>query len=178
MGETKENLGGGSGGGANPNHATSTTGAYQIQANQVELLSQPPIPPAVPQPCVVTLLAAGLEPEDGMVNVRGTAGVRITAGPLADPPTYSPATQGVEIMVPDEQLVTIQRGLLPTDQIVEMSPEGITLSSGGAELTLTAEGQIMIESMTEITLAVAGGAASISIGPEGVTITGVLVEIN
>ncbi len=174
----KANLGGGSGGGLNPDHSASATGTYQIEANQIDLLSQPPIPPAVPEPCVVTVLAAGLEPEDGLVNVRGTAGVRITAGPLEDPPTYSPATQGVEIMVSEEQMVTIQRGLLPTDQIVEMSEEGITLSSGGAELTITAEGQILIESLTEITLAVAGGAASISITPEGITITGVLVEIN
>jgi hypothetical protein len=178
MEEQKANLGGGSGGGLNPNHSASATGTYQIAANQIDLLSQPPIPPAEPDPCVVTVLAAGVEPEDGLVNVRGTAGVRITAGPLEDPPTYSPETQGVEIMVSEEQTVTIQRGLLPTDQIVEMSEEGITLSSGGAELTITDTGEIIIESLTEITLAVAGGAASISITPEGITITGVLVEIN
>ena len=178
MKKPKRNLGGGSGGGLPPNHSAASTGAYQIQANQVELLSQPPVPPAEPLPCVITVLAAGVEPEDGLVNVRGSAGVRITAGPLGDPPTYSPATQGVEIMVSEEQMVTIQRGLLPTDQIVEMSEEGITLSSGGAELTVTAEGQILIESLSEITLAVAGGAASISLTPEGITITGVLVEIN
>jgi hypothetical protein len=178
MVKLKAKFGGGSGGGAPPVHMAQVTGSQQIVGNQVEIVSQPPIPPAIPLPCVTTVLAAGIEPEDGLVNIRGTAGVRITAGPIEDPPTYSPATQGVEIMVSEEQMVTIQRGLLPTDQIVEMSEEGITLSSGGAELTLTAEGQIVIESLSEITLAVAGGAASISLTPEGITITGVLVEIN
>ena len=36
----KANLGGGSGGGLNPDHSASATGTYQIEANQIDLLSQ------------------------------------------------------------------------------------------------------------------------------------------
>ncbi len=192
MAEHQENLGGGSGGGESPDHSAMATATYQIQANQVELISQPPLPPAVPEPCVVTVIAAG-EPGDGVVDVRGTQGVRITAGPLEDPPTWSVTTDGVEIEVADEQMITLQRGE-PEEQMVVMTPEGITVSSGEAELSLTEEGatmscggaevtisdtgQITISSLTEITLSVAGGTSTITLGPEGVQIKGILVQIN
>ncbi len=84
MDEPKENLGGGSGGGISPDHLAHADGVFEIEANQVKLVSQPPIPPAEPDPCIVTVEAVGLEPEDGLVNVRGTAGVRITSGPVED----------------------------------------------------------------------------------------------
>jgi hypothetical protein len=106
----------------------------------------------------------------GQVNVRGDQGVRLTAGPPPLPPTDSDSTNGVEIMVGETQNVTIQRGLLPVDQKIEMTPSGITVDAG--------MGTVTIQSLTQITLSVAGGLSTITLGPEGVTIQGVLVKIN
>ena len=164
------NQGGGSGGGPDSHdHHEDITGTYSIQANQVELLSRPPWPPATPVPCVITVLATG-EGTDGRVEVRGSQGVRITTGPPLLPPTTSESTNGVEIVVSEAQNVTIQRGLLPVDQKIEMTPEGITIDAGVGTLTL--------KSLTQITLSVAEGLSTITLGPAGIKIQGVLVQIN
>ena len=148
----------------------SVDGAFVVTANQVEFLSRPPLPPLPPNPSVITLLAAGMSP-DGLVNVRGSQGVRITAGPPLLPPTASDSTNGVEIIVGEVQNVTIQRGLLPgVDQKIEMTPNGITVDAGAMPVT--------IQSLTQITLSVAGGLSMITLGPEGVTIQGILIQIN
>jgi hypothetical protein len=108
---------------------------------------------------------------DGRIDMRGSQGVRITAGPPLLPPTTSDSTNGVEIIVGEIQNVTIQRGLLPgVDQKIEMTPSGITVDAGGMPVT--------IQSLTQITLSVAGGLSTITLGPEGVTIQGILVQIN
>ncbi len=51
-----------------------------------------------------------------------------------------------------------------------MTPSGITVDAGAMPVT--------IQSLTQITLSVAGGLSTITLGPEGVTIQGVLVQIN
>ncbi len=150
--------------------ARSVDGAFVVTANQVEFLARPPVPPLPPGPSVITLLAAGMLP-DGHVNVRGSQGVRISSGPPALPPTESETTNGVEIMVGEAQTVTIQRGLVPgVDQRIEMTPAGITIDAGTMPLT--------IQSLTQITLSVAGGLSTITLGPEGVMIKGLLIQIN
>jgi len=166
-----KNLGGGSGGGqATADHIHSVDGDYILSANQVEILSTPPLPPAVPGPCLITIQADN-NGIGGKVNVNGSQGVRISAGPPSLPPTSDDATNGVEIMVGEIQNVTIQRGLLPgVDQKIELTPSGITVDGGLMPIT--------IQSMTQITLSVAGGLSTITLAPEGVTIQGVLVQIN
>jgi hypothetical protein len=166
----KKGLGGGTGGGADAhNHVENISGGYRIQGNQLELLSRPPIPPAVPDPCRILVLASDYG-VGGQVEVSGGQSVRITAGPMTLPPTSSDSSNGVEIIVGETQNVTIQRGLLPTDQKIEMSPEGITIDAGMGTLTL--------KSLTQITLSVAEGLATITLGPEGVTIQGLLIQID
>ena len=163
------NLGAGSGGGPDTmDHTHSVDGTYSISADQLELLSRPSIPPS-PGPNVITILAAGMG-TDGLVNVRGSQGVRITSGPPLLPPTSSNSTNGVEVIASEAQNVTIQRGLLPVDQKIELTPSGITVDAGIGEVT--------IQSLTKITLSVAGGLSTITLGPEGVTIQGILVKIN
>jgi len=170
MASGEEHLGGGMGGGPDTaNHVESVNGAYSITANQVELLCRPPLPPAIPGPSVITLLAAGMG-TDGTVNVRGSQGVRITAGPPLLPPTASDSTNGVEMIVGETQNVKIQRGLLPVDQKIEMTPSGITIDAG--------IGTVTIQSLTQITLSVAGGLSTITLTPTGITIQGLLVQIN
>ena len=163
-------LGAGSGGGPDTlDHTHSFDGSYSISASQLELLSRPSVPPSSSGPNVITLLATGMG-TDGLVNIRGSQGVRITSGPPLLPPTASDATNGVELIASEAQKVTIQRGLLPVDQKIELTPTGITVDAG--------MGQITIQSLTKITLSVAGGLSTITLGPEGVTIQGILVKIN
>lgn len=166
------NKGGGSGGGPDTmDHAQSFDGRFEISANQVELLSRPPMPPAAPGTNVITLLSTDLTGLGGTVDVRGAKGVRITAGPPMLPPQSSDSTNGVEIVVGEIQNVTIQRGLLPgVDQKIEMTPSGITVDAGAMPVT--------IQSLTEIKLSVAGGLSTITLGPQGITIQGILVQIN
>lgn len=164
------NLGAGSGGGPDSlDHTHSVDGTYSISANQLELLSRPSVPASYPGPNVITILAAGMG-TDGLVNVRGSQGVRITSGPPLLPPTSSDATDGVEVIASEAQKITIQRGLLPVDQKIELTPSGISVDAGIGEIT--------IQSLTKITLSVAGGLSTITLGPEGVTIQGTLVKIN
>jgi hypothetical protein len=171
MEEREERRGGGSGGGNAPNHIANLGGTYAIQANQVELLSRPPDPPLLPAPSVISILAVSELPSDGRVEVRGAQGVRITTGLLGVPPASSDSTNGVEIIVSEDQNVTIQRGVLPdVDQKIEMTPGAITIDAGAGTLT--------IKSLTQITLSVAEGLSTITLGPEGITIKGLLVQIN
>lgn len=165
------NVGGGSGGGQETtDHIQSFDGDYILSANQLEILSVPPLPPAPPGPCLITI-QADANGVAGNVNVNGSQGVRISAGPPSLPPTASATTNGVEIAVGEIQMVTIQRGLIPgVDQKIEMTPSGITVDAGTMPVT--------IQSLTQITLSVAGGLSSITLGPQGVTIQGIMVQIN
>jgi hypothetical protein len=168
--DTKQTAG--SGGGLADTQAQPSyhDGLHQIVANQVSIVSRPPLPPAEPDPCVVSILAAGLTPT-GRVEVRGSQGVRITSGPPMLPPMTSSATNGVEVIASEAQNVTIQRGLIEgVDQKIQMAPASITIDGGA--------GTITIQSLTEITLSVAGGLSSITLTPAGITIQGVLVQIN
>jgi len=167
-----ENKGGGSGGGPEEGgRYQSFDGSYGITANQVHLVSRPPMPPTTPAPFVISILSAGMG-TDGRVEVRGSQGVRITAGPPPLPPISSEATNGVEIIVGETQNVTIQRGILPViDQKIEMTPSGITIDGG--------MGSVTIKSLTQITLSVMEGLSTITLGPTGVAIQGVpFVKIN
>jgi hypothetical protein len=143
--------GGGTGGGTgmddDGNNLQSAGATYQIAGNQVVLLSRKAMPPGKPGPSVITILAAGLAPtfaDDGYVDVRGTKGVRVTTGsplmiPLgASPAVADPSTNGVEIIVAQNQKITLQCGaqtpppFQSSFQTIEMTPDGITLQSGAS----------------------------------------------
>lgn len=167
--------GAGSGGGApaGPEQGSPTDyhdGTYSVIANQVQILSSPPLPPAEPVPYIVSVLAAGMG-DDGRVEIGGSQGVRLTAGPPMMPPASSEGTNGVEIVVGEGQEITIQRGLIPDmDQQILMAPGSIVVDGGA--------GTIMIKSLTSITLQVAEGLSSITMSPAGIVIQGLLVSIN
>jgi hypothetical protein len=162
--------GGGTGGGPDVGDQThSFDGNYSIMANQVSLLSRPPMPPAIPGPYVISILAAGMC-MDGIVDVRGSQGVRISAGPPPALATNSSSTQGVDIEISDLGKFKLQRGLIPpATQTIEAAVDGIKINGGS--------GKVTIESLTEITLSVAGGTSKIKLGPEGVTIEGMMVSV-
>jgi hypothetical protein len=144
-------------------------GYYTVQADQVRLISQPTttVPP-LPGPNYITLLAVGMG-VDGLVAIRGSQGVRITAGPpLPVLPAESPVTNGIEIQTGPEGLIRVQRGVLPTDQSVLMTPAGIVIDAG--------IGMIRLNSLTEITLSVAEGASQITLRPDGITLMGMEIK--
>jgi hypothetical protein len=174
-------LGGGSGGGpvsidevdvvpAEGGQSHYFDGTYSIAANRVEITSRPPIPPAVPGDFIVSLFAGGLG-VDGRVEINGSQGVRLTAGPPQLPPATSESTNGAEIIVGELQSITLQRGLIPAvDQQIVMAPESILIDGG--------VGTVTIQSMTEVKLQVAEGLSSITLTPAGIIIQGLLVSIN
>ena len=169
MVQDNASFGAGSGGGpATANHAELKDGTFTVAANQVELICKPPMPPAIPGPSIVTVLAAGTG-VDGLVDVRGSQGVRLTAGPPPGLPVYSPSTNGVEILVSETGTLTMQRGLLPTDQKMEMTPAGVTIDAG--------MGKVTIKSLTQIELSACNGLAKITLGPQGVTIEGLQIRL-
>lgn len=171
MSENKIDLGGGSGGGDNKrDEARTFDGSYSVVANQMEFVSRPALPPAPPDPCAITLLSSDITELKGNVNLRGMGGVRITAGPPPLPETGSDSTQGVEIEVGEIQNVTIKRGLIDgADQRILMTPSSITVDGGAMPIT--------IQSLTQITLSVAGGMNTITLTPEGITIQGMQIQI-
>lgn len=183
MNMDEQKLGGGSGGDTGMSdkghQVKSARGTYQIGGNQVVLVSRKNIPPAPDGPSRIVLLAAGGLPgafiDDGTVDVRGCIGVRITAGPVAIPmasPDTSSADSlnGVDIGVSELQSIRIQRGLAPPDvQMINLEPSGITVDAGCMPVT--------IQSLTQITLSVAGGLNTITLAPEGITIQGAMVTI-
>jgi hypothetical protein len=175
------NVGGGSGGGPGGDRDVDLAGTYSVSANSVEFISRvpqagDPLSLVPPGPNCITLLATGQTPvgvgPGGTVNLRGNQGVRITAGPPLGPllPTASDSTDGVELAVAPEQKITLQQGLEQVGPGVEMSATGITIDGGLAMVT--------IQSLTSVTLQVAGGIASITLSPAGVEIKGLLVNIN
>jgi len=170
MQQDREPDGGGAGGGPlSGTQTVATDGEYLISANQVTLSAAPPISPVVPGRSVITLLAAGTG-LDGLVDVRGSQGVRVTAGPPPALPAASATTNGVDVVAGPLGSINLERGLLPVDQKIQMTPTGIKIDAGSMP--------VEIESLTSITLSVAGGVSRIKIGPEGVTIEGLTLKLS
>ena len=175
-------LSGGSGGGDDGNNTVeSAEGVYQIAANQLVLVTKDPEKPDTDTPHandhVVTILAAGKLPAfaDGRVDIRGSKGDRITTGAaitVPPVPTTSDSTDGVEIVASETQNITIQRGLLPIAQKIEMCPGVINIDSG------VGPGIISIKSFTSIELSVCDGVSKISLTPAGIILQGPIIMIN
>lgn len=162
--------GGGSGGGPDgADRIVELDGAFDVAANRITLGARPSLSPAVPQRSVVTILATGLG-ADGLVDVRGSQAVRVTAGPPPALPMDSSSANGVEVVVGQTGNLTLQRGLLPTDQRVELTATGITIDAGAAAVT--------IKSLSSIELSVAGGLTKLRLGPEGVTIEAITIRLS
>jgi hypothetical protein len=173
--------GGGSGGGPDADRDYAVAGNYTISANSVELFSR--VPQAAdpgslvpPKASMIILHATGETPvgigPGGTVNLRGNQGVRITAGPPLGPllPTVSDSTDGVEVAVAPEQSISLQQGLEQVGPSIKMAAEGLTIDGG--------LGAITIQSLTSITLQVAGGLASITLSASGIVIQGLIVSVN
>src|SRR5271169_4428041 len=89
MSEDNPNFGGGSGGDgvSTKDDFRLIDGTFSVTANQVELVSRAPIPPAPPKPCLISLLASDILELKGSVNLHGMGGINMTSGPPPLPPT-------------------------------------------------------------------------------------------
>jgi hypothetical protein len=174
MSHAKPLAGGGSGGGPEAGqHEETHEGTYSVSASQISLLANPSVSPLLPgEPVISILAAATLGLPVGRVDVRAGQGVRLAAGPAppAGPPGSDGSTSGVEVATGALESIKLERGLLPTDQKIEMTPTGIRINAGSMP--------VEIESLTGITLSVAGGVAKIHIGPEGVSIEGLTLRLS
>ena len=126
--------------------------------------------PATSETPVISMLADD-NGSKGKIEIRGSKSVRITSGPPGPLPMSSDDTDGVDVIAGESQKVTIKRGLIDgVDQKIVMEQGSITIDAGS--------GSITIQSLTEITLSVAGGTSTIRLTASGIVIQGILVQIN
>jgi hypothetical protein len=162
-------LGAGSGGDpGDGGHAHYANCIYQIDAEGVEVLARSGQPR-------VTILATTLSDTgsnaDGLafVNVHADKAIRMTSGTTPD--TLNMASDGIDIITELDQEIMLERGLnSPNIQRIQMTSSMILVDGN--------LGGVTIQSMESIKLQVAGGASSIELTPEGITLQGLLININ
>ena len=163
-----ETSGGGSGGGADQGGKYQAfDGTYGIAATKLAFVSRVATPPADSADYAVSLVAAG-DGTNGKIELMGTQGVRVTSSSVGVIKGSATSTTGVEILVDDPKNIWLKRGLIPNQQKIIMDPGEIVVDG--------TTGTVTISSLEEIKLQV--GPNSITLTPEGITITGVLVNIN
>jgi hypothetical protein len=171
-----EHVGAGSGGDGGDGNVTSyTDGAYCIVTPQTivhavgaEGAADVTDPSGFGLTPNISLLAGEVSAPDGVIYARGRQGVRITAGPPLLPPMKNDEIDGVDIQVGDTQEIRFMQGVDSTQMMV--------FAAGG--ITVSGTTSIMIQCDEEITLQVAGGLSSITLGPSGIVIKGLVVQIN
>jgi hypothetical protein len=147
-------------------NAHMTAGPYDVTADQIRLVAMPASAPTTP-PNFITLLAPG-DGANGQVALRGSQGVRISAGP-PDPmiPTEDITTTGIELQTVEAGKITMNIGIPPGPMLLMSSPV-IGIDAG--------EGIVLIKSNSVITLSVADGASEIELTPSGVQIKGLQIQ--
>ena len=117
-------------------------------------------------------LVAGDEKADGIVEVHGSKGVRVTSGLPGQPPAANFQIKGVEIQTGDTQTILLARGMdqNPMCGHINMALDGIGINAN--------QGGVWIKSLTQIKLMVAGGTSSITLTPAGIVMQGPLIQIN
>jgi hypothetical protein len=163
-----EPSGAGSGGGSDAGGKYQTfDGTYGIAATKIAFVSRVATPPADSADYAVSMVAAG-DGTNGKIEVMGTQGVRITSSDVGVIKGSATSTTGVEILVDDPKNIWLKRGLIPNQQKIIMDPGEIVVDG--------TTGTVTVSSLEEIKLQV--GPNSITMTPEGITITGLLVNIN
>jgi hypothetical protein len=167
-------LGAGSGGDdADGGYTKHIYGVYDIQAGGVDIMAHDTKTEA-PSAKRVRILGAAWPEAGGLVEVRGDQGVRITTGPVTasnGPKMSAESTEGVEVAVGDLQSITLIRGMTPgAQQAISIMPSNINI--------LATTAKVLIDSLEQITLQVAGGLSSITLTPSGIVIKGLVVQIN
>ena len=166
----EENFGAGSGGEwYDGGHVHQNDGAYQVTSPQIRVMAEGPCENGQNG---ILLQASGSDSfTESFVDVHADRRVRITTG-------------GPDITVWDTNTVGGVRVQVETNQCIGLlhGPKGVPGSSivmlaSGMEIE-SEEGNIIISSVKQITLQVAGGTSSITLEPDQITIKGPMVYIN
>jgi hypothetical protein len=161
-----EEFGAGSGGDdGDGNNYHHYDGWYTVNAQEVSLVAEDPTNP------VIDLLAAS-ESTNGIVNVRGSKGVRITTGPPGQPPYNNMNVFGLEVQTGDSQYIALIRGMEenPSQGVVLLNDQGVGINGN--------QGGVWLRSKTKIKLMVIGGTSYIELTPSGIVMKGPLIQIN
>lgn len=152
-------------------HIIHCAGIHGVAGGQVTIEAVDAMPPVNTMPPEVRVMAFNHMMDSGKIALRGTEGVRITAGTAPFPPMMNDSLNGVEVQVNDPQNIKLSRGLIPkVDQTIDMEPNAITIDAGIGTLTL--------QSMMEIVIQCANGVASIKLTPEAIILQGPMIMIN
>jgi hypothetical protein len=167
-------LGAGSGGDdADGGFTKHIYGVFDVQAGGVDIMAHDTKTEA-PSAKRVRILGAAWPDAGGLVEVRGDQGVRITTGPVTaqnGPKMGAESTEGVEVVVGDEHTINLVRGMTPG------ATQSISIFHNSINVLATTAG-VLIDSLEQITLQVAGGLSSITLTPSGIVIKGLIVQIN
>jgi hypothetical protein len=160
VGKLKKSKGGGGGGEAIElvDNVSMTDGNHFVSASHLQFIAQEPSPiPAALGPNTIVVSAGGTT-QEGYVLVNGTQAITLSAGPNALIMVNN-MEKGLIVLDPGPVgNLRLQRGPLPLDQVIEMTPTTITIQS------------------PEIILKAAAGMSSITMNPEGITIEGLNIK--
>ena len=122
------------------------------------------------EPLIWVQAGMSTAPTSGRVAMHANQNVRITSGSMAIPNNVGKSQQGVNINVDETQQIYLKRGILPTDNFFQLTPSITVLDAGSTPM--------MINSDVSITIQVANGTSKIVLTPTGITIQGLLTQIN
>jgi len=168
-------IGAGSGGDPDGNKWAHADRSYNIDAGTVFVVANGATGkhPMTPKIGILAGATDGAISPDGIVDVHGSKGVRITSGPPDEPPSTNDDINGLEMQAGAQQYIKIMRGLdEDQDQVIQLTQGLIEIRGGDAA------GCVSILAAQEISLQVAGGMSSIVMNKQGITIRGGEVHIN
>jgi hypothetical protein len=141
-----------------------------LGGNHVAIQAQDPTPPATAGTPLITLLAGDLACTEGRIEMHAISQVRIsTSGETAGIKMHQPSIDGLSLQVGETQEIYMKRGILPTDNFIDICDENIAIDGGSLP--------VIINSDVSITLSVANGASSITLTPTGITIQGAQLTV-
>jgi hypothetical protein len=142
-----------------------------LSGNHVAIQADDPTPPATAETPLITLLASDMTCMQGRVEMHAPESIRIsTSGGIGGPRMHQLGTDGVEVQVGETQEIFLRRGMLPTDNYIQLDDSLMALEGG--------VNPIVIESDTNITIQVANGTSSITLTPMGIVMQGPIIKIN
>jgi hypothetical protein len=168
---TVAELGAGSGGDeGDGNNGVTCEGHYGMSAAGMSLVADGGSGENAQSPLIWIQAGISTAPTAGRVAIHANQNVRITSGGMAIPNNVGKSQQGVNINVDETQQIYLKRGILPTDNFFQLTPSLTVLDAGSTPM--------MISSDVAITLQVANGTSKIMLTPTGITIQGLLTQIN
>jgi hypothetical protein len=163
-------FGAGSGGGPDDGHSGYNDGEYFITGSTIKLLCSPQTFASPHGDDNLLSLNSPGTGANGLIQAHASQGVRISVGPPQMPDASAKNTQGAEIAVGEEQEIRLTQGVVPgLQRLIVLDSSKITINSNLVPVNIMSTTQIKIS---------CGPTSSITLTPAGVTIQGLLTQIN